>query len=186
MVSGKRAFRGKSAVETMNSILTEEPPCLADTEQPIPPALEQIIAHCLEKDPTDRFQSAQDLAFDLELVSKLSYFSAPAPEQTLASWASNRRAIVAAFILVLGALVAGVIVGWIFWRAEPSSTSPVRVHRLTEFAGLEEFPALSHDGRSVAFTADVEGKRQLWVRLIGGGPALQITHDRTDHLCPRW
>jgi Tol biopolymer transport system component len=52
--------------------------------------------------------------------------------------------------------------------------------------GLEEFPALSPDGRSVAFTAVVGGVRQVFVRLMAGGPPLRITSDPADHQSPRW
>jgi len=58
--------------------------------------------------------------------------------------------------------------------------------RLTDFVGMEEFPALSPDGKSVAFTADISGRRQVWVRLLSGGAPLQVTHDDADHQYPRW
>ncbi len=69
MLSGKRAFRGASAVETMNAILKEDPPDLTETNRSLPAALERIIGHCLEKNPEERFQSARDIAFDLEQLS---------------------------------------------------------------------------------------------------------------------
>ncbi len=69
MLSGRRAFRGASSVETMNAILKEEPPELSQTDRNLPPALERIVAHCLEKSPEERFQSARDVAFDLDQLS---------------------------------------------------------------------------------------------------------------------
>ncbi len=69
MLSGKRAFRGASAVETMNAILKEDPPPLTETNRQLPPGLERIVSHCLEKSPDERFQSARDIAFDLEQLS---------------------------------------------------------------------------------------------------------------------
>ena len=68
MVSGQRAFQGNSVVEMMNAILKEEPPDLPPN-RPIAPALERIVRHCLEKSPEQRFQSASDIAFDLEALS---------------------------------------------------------------------------------------------------------------------
>ena len=58
--------------------------------------------------------------------------------------------------------------------------------RLTDFAGLEETPAFSPDGRSVAFVSDSSGSHQIFIRLLAGGPPLQITHDAGAHLEPRW
>src|SRR4029079_2466471 len=69
MLSGHRAFKGESAVETLNAILQEEPPDLLETQRTLQPGLERIVRHCLEKRPEDRFQSARDLAFDLQSVS---------------------------------------------------------------------------------------------------------------------
>ena len=63
MLSGRRAFRGSSAIETMSAILKEEPPELSQSVTGVPPSLERIVRRCLEKDPAERFQSARDLAF---------------------------------------------------------------------------------------------------------------------------
>src|SRR5262249_56655283 len=69
MLSGQRAFRGDSAGETMAAILKEDPPDLSVTNQNISPGLERIVRHCLEKNPERRFQSASDIAFDLDALS---------------------------------------------------------------------------------------------------------------------
>jgi len=63
MLSGRRAFKGDSAVETMSAILKSEPPDLAESNRSLNPAFERIVRHCLEKRPGERFQSARDLAF---------------------------------------------------------------------------------------------------------------------------
>lgn len=62
----------------------------------------------------------------------------------------------------------------------------VDVQRLTDWIGNEESPAISPDGKSLAFVADLTGNRQIWVRLVAGGAPLQITHGAGDHLFPRW
>jgi WD40 repeat protein len=72
MLSGKRAFHGDSAVDTMSAILKEEPPDLAETNRNVSPALERIVRHCLEKNPAERFQSARDVAFNLEALTDIS------------------------------------------------------------------------------------------------------------------
>src|SRR5579871_574813 len=65
MLSGQRAFHGKTAADTISAILREEPPDLTATGRNIPPLLERIVRHCIEKDPPARFQSASDVEFDL-------------------------------------------------------------------------------------------------------------------------
>ena len=72
MLSGKRAFSRDTAAETMTAILKEDPPELTQLNRNISPALERIARHCLEKNPEQRFQSARDLAFDLEALSQHS------------------------------------------------------------------------------------------------------------------
>src|SRR2546421_785659 len=84
MLSGRRAFHGESAADTMSAILKEDPPDLSDTNQRISPALEKLVNHCLEKDREARFHSARDLAFALEAISG----SSGASNQTIAAMTS--------------------------------------------------------------------------------------------------
>src|SRR5215472_7525149 len=72
MASGQRAFKGESAVETMNAILKYDPPELDQERLKISPGLERIIRRCLEKEPARRFQSARDVGFALEAISGTS------------------------------------------------------------------------------------------------------------------
>ena len=92
--------------------------------------------------------------------------------------------------LLGGALLIGLLLGFNVagvrqWLLQQSSR-PITQKRLTDFVGLEEFPAISADGKTVAFTADNAGYRQVSVRLIAGGTPLQLTHDNVDHMYPRW
>ena len=73
-----------------------------------------------------------------------------------------------------------------FGKATEPSPTDTRVVRLTDLSGLEESPAISPDGGSVAFTASMDGKRQLFVQRIAGGARLQLTRDPVDHEYPRW
>lgn len=72
MLAGTRAFRRNSAIETLSAILKEDPPDLTELLPAIPPALERLVRRCLEKDRDHRFQSAQDLAFNLETLTAMS------------------------------------------------------------------------------------------------------------------
>ena len=101
MLTGRDAFTGASAVETMNAILTAEPRPLADDGRPCPPGVEGVILHCLEKNPADRYQSAQDIGFALETSAALAgAMPARAPEkprwQVYAPWIGAAAASAAA------------------------------------------------------------------------------------------
>src|SRR5215813_9093400 len=69
IVTGRRPFVGKTVADTMAAILRDDPPDLAESGKNIPQDLEQVIIHCLEKNPAERFQSARDLAFALKTIS---------------------------------------------------------------------------------------------------------------------
>ena len=195
VLAGRQPFRGDSAVEVMNAILKEDPPELSaanldsrGSREQISPALQRIVRRCLEKRPEARFQSASDLAFALKSLSDAS--GAILTSSTAASTESKRRRWLtpAVTILVLTTL-AGLffLAGWLrggLMRSTPGQ--PVRLLRLTDFNGLEEFPAVSPDGKFVAFTAEAGGTRQIFVRQLAGGPPLPVTHDAADHLYPRW
>ena len=67
-----------------------------------------------------------------------------------------------------------------------SSVKSVQVERITDFVGVKESPAISPDSKTVAFVAPVNGRKQIWIRLLAGGSPLQLTHDDADHENPRW
>ena len=184
MLSGERAFQGATPADTMSAILKENPQELANHVHNLPPALGRIVHRCLEKDPAERFQSARDLAFNLELLTRdesgsgISIVPSPARRR---NW---KLPLLLGGALLLGAATALLIAYWL--QPAKSVGRPVLLRRLTDFIGMEEFPALSPDGKSIAFTADVGGRRQVWVRLLTGGTPLQVTRDDADHEFPRW
>ena len=180
-LSGQRAFAGQSAADVASAILKEDPPDRLTKERNIPVALDRVVRHCLEKSPEDRFQSSCDLAFHLDSTSAVSDSTTTAE---LRPKNGTRRPLhwLMAF-LMLAASAGGA--WWFRGRKEPPPRS-VKFLRLTDFAGLEESPAFSPDGKSVAFVSDSTGSRQIWVRLLAGGPPLQITRDAGEHLEPRW
>ncbi len=180
MLTGERAFQGDSPVETMSAILKHEPTALSQHNARIPPAITRVLTHCLEKEPSERFQSARDIAFHLESVSDIGSGPMPVP----VSAPQSRARWVPLVLLAALALAAGFAVGRS--RTTVAPATPVSVHRLTELRGLEEAPAISPDGKSVAFTAYAGHKRQIWVRLVSGGTTLQLTRDEADHEAPRW
>jgi len=75
MLTGQRAFKRNSGIETLGAILKEDPPELTDILPNVPQALERLVRRCLEKDRDLRFQNARDLAFNLETLSTMSQTS---------------------------------------------------------------------------------------------------------------
>jgi hypothetical protein len=69
MLTGRRAFRGETEVDTITAVLREDPPEINLEQSSVPASFQQIVRHCLEKEPENRFQSARDLAFALETLS---------------------------------------------------------------------------------------------------------------------
>jgi Tol biopolymer transport system component len=145
MLSGQRAFRGASAVETMNAILKEDPKELSATNRTLPPALERIVSHCLEKSPEERFQSARDIAFDLEQLSGSSSNAAVTGSAGAAPrW--RRAGLLAA--LALG----GVLVGYLA-RGGPEQREVATFKPITFRTGLVNDARFAPDGKTIAYQA---------------------------------
>ncbi len=179
MVAGAPPFRRGTVADTLSAILNVEPDMAPVADRA--PGLVRLVRHCLEKRPEDRFQHARDLSFDLQAVSQRADGGADRRRRRV------RRAALA--VLSAGVLAAAAASGYIAGRrvTSPAATDGGHgVRRLTEIAGLEEFPAISPDGRAVAFTASANGTRQIFVRLLAGGAPLAITSDEADHQQPRW
>ncbi len=153
MLSGKRAFHGDSAADTMSAILREDPPDLSATNQSISAGLERIVRHCLEKNPEQRFQSARDLAFNLGAVSTESApLSAPASSFRPLARRSVRIAPFAAALLaagILGAFVARRL-------SQPPPTPDFR--QLTFRRGTIGSARFAPDGKTVVYAAAWEGR----------------------------
>jgi eukaryotic-like serine/threonine-protein kinase len=113
MISGKRAFRGDTMADTISSILKEEPPDLSASGRDVPPLLERIVHHCLEKDPAARFQSASDIAFALEALSSISSASTGATAgmstEAIAAPTSRKPWLVPALFGVIAVLVVALL-----------------------------------------------------------------------------
>ena len=162
MLSGKRAFHGDSAAETMAAIAKEDPPDLSTATPSVSPALDGVVRHCLEKSPGERFQSARDLAFALQSVSGLSSKSS-AP---IALRRSRRGWIARAFVAALGAAAVfflGSMVG--ARRARPPAA---KFRRLTFRRGNVLFARFTPDGQNVVYSAAWEDKpTEIFVTRIG-------------------
>ena len=155
LVSGQRAFQRSTAAETMTAILREEPPDVSEhTAAGLPPALGQIVHHCLEKSPSERFQSASDIAFALQALSGSSPSSQSAMPRVLIA-TRQRLWIRLAAVLVAGAVIGAT--GFVAGRLNVSapvavSFTPLTYQDQTIFRGL-----FAPDGKTIVFSATIDG-----------------------------
>jgi serine/threonine protein kinase len=166
MVTGRRAFEGKSQISVLAAILEKEPAPISSLEPTSPLALDRIIRTCLAKNPDERFQSAQDIALQLKWIAEGNEVAAarsiPAKNRWL-PWGLAAAGVLATIILAL--LYVGA-------RSQPevvvrSSILPPQKSKFT-LLGSEAGPVVvSPDGRRIAFSApDQQGKTVLWVRAL--------------------
>jgi Tol biopolymer transport system component len=174
MLSGQRAFRRDTSIDTMTAILREDPPDLPLADRRIPPALGRIVDRCLEKAPAARFQSTGDLAFALDSLSSHSTAAepvaavTPSRERVVPVWA-----LVAAGGVAAGALAALAAVAW--FQPAPPDVRAVRFVVAPPDGWILPLQAqgnaangslsVSPDGLRVAFVArDAKGVTKIWTR----------------------
>lgn len=169
MLTGKRAFEGKSQLSVASAILEKEPAPISKVKPLTPPSLDHAIRRCLAKDPEDRWQTARDLALELKWLATASS-EAPLPIQLSAKpsrwipWLLAALALLAALVLAL---------------RSPHPGSPDRAVFRTSilppdkarFASIEidegGVPAVSPDSRYLVTPVhDTDGKIRLWLRAL--------------------
>jgi Tol biopolymer transport system component/tRNA A-37 threonylcarbamoyl transferase component Bud32 len=153
MLSGRRAFAGDSTVEVLNAILKEEPPEIGTIESPLFPALDRVMRRCLEKDPGERFQSAQDLAFALDVIGSHTGSGSGAAAEALPK-ASTRK------WLLLATVAAGMVVlcAGAYWVGRRAIHDPPSFHALLFRHGYIRGARFTPDGQSVVYSAGWDGK----------------------------
>jgi eukaryotic-like serine/threonine-protein kinase len=175
MITGQRAFRGATRMSTISSILRDEPP-LTEVAELIPAELERAIRRCLRKDREKRIQHISDLKLLLEELKedselgRLTAASAPAGARLRSRWLLPAVAVVCVGL--------GVAAAWMALRRSGSETPAVI--DLTNDAGYNGDPALSSDGKLLAFASDRagDGRTNIWIKQVPVGEPVQITQAR--------
>ena len=181
MLTGQRAFGGKSQLSVASAILEKEPAPISSIKPLTPRSLDHVVRRCLAKDPDDRWQSARDLALELQSISPV--YSAPASGTALARSTSRSRHELIAWAVAATALLTILA----FWLLRPKS----ELSELSTYSSIvpppgTSFqiegdqgapPALAPDGSAVVFGAGDD----LWYRSLRGGAerALPGTHGAT-------
>jgi len=162
MLYGTRPFRRDSMIETMHSILKEdpEPP---SRPQPLPLGLDMILFRCLEKDPKKRFQSAQDLAFALGTLGESSRAS------NLSKPFRKPRKPMPWRLVLGGAGLAALTAGLVWLGLDLAKKPQVRLRRLTYQSGLVLNARLAPDNQTYLYGVSRQGTPpEIWMGRLDG------------------
>ena len=179
-----KPFVADSNVETMHKILHDKPTPVEEINKDVPAEVRRLIRRCLAKNPEQRFQSAKDLAIELrEIVDE---FDSLSPSGSSGSGSSalgaparaGRRASpiiwIAGVALLAVAVVAGVFLARRGGRPSVPAAPPAILVSTVTNRGAINGAALSPDGRYLAYSLFLDGKRTLWVRQVATGSDVQI------------
>jgi eukaryotic-like serine/threonine-protein kinase len=170
MVTGQRAFEGKSTAKVVAAIMTTEPTPITTLSPLTPTTLERVVKKCLSKDPEERWQSAGDLASELRWIAE----SGSQSGATIAVPAPSRRKLLTWAALALVA-AAGALGGFLLRRPAILPTLRVAVNLPPGSTLIEGQATLSPDGQMVLLSlTDADGKARLWIRSLSGDTAQPI------------
>jgi Tol biopolymer transport system component/predicted Ser/Thr protein kinase len=175
MIAGRRAFDAASSASLIAAVLKDQPSPIGEVRPETPPAIVHLIATCLEKNPEDRWQTARDLRREL-----LQPTAAILPRSV-----ARRRIPWVGLGLIAAALGLGFAAAR--WRAVDHALV-IDAVPLTTYPGIESEPALSPDGKLVAFTwtgADY-GPTKICVKQLDASEPLVLSHGNAWHGSPVW
>jgi Tol biopolymer transport system component len=170
-MSGRKAFAGKSQASLISSIMAGSPPPITSLQPMTPPALERVIKTCLNKDPEDRWQTAQDLAAELKWIAEGgSQIGAPAPVVSRRKSRERWAWAAAGLFAVISALTGARLL-----TQHEAPRLPTRFAVAPPKDVEIEWPRISPDGRAVAFVGvDLRGRRSIWVRQMDSFDAIHL------------
>jgi eukaryotic-like serine/threonine-protein kinase len=179
MVTGKRAFTGKSQANIVAAILASEPPSVSTVQPMTPPALAQVVKTCLAKDPEERFQTVHDLKLQLKWIAEASSSQLAAPAQVRARRVLQKRTLMIAagvgWILAVAALAVFLANRTQLEEARRPMTASWLAPSDEEFAPIVAgAPALSPDGSKLTFLTGNLTDLKLWVRDVTTGTVHQV------------
>jgi serine/threonine protein kinase len=191
MAAGKRPFSGKSQISLASSILENDPEPIRASKPQIPVAYEQAVTTCLQKNPEERFQSAQDLKLQLQWIGKEKPASAATGLDAVTTVPRKTQRLAWVFV-ALAMLILGIAAGFFLHPAStpaPAIRTVINSPEKTSFNLAGDFagpPVLSPDGTSIVFsTTSAEGKSSLWIRAMNSLEARPLA-DTDGAYFPFW
>jgi serine/threonine protein kinase/Tol biopolymer transport system component len=178
MVTGSRPFDGPTAPVIFEALLNKTPPPVRERNPKVPAELERIIGKLLEKDRGMRCASAADLRAELIRI-KASHDAQHAPASSAPRVSASRPVLRYAAVL-FPILIAATGLEWYYRAPKGPVTVPSEFVQLTNFSDYATAPALSRDGRMVAFFRGggyFQGTGQVYVKLLPDGESKQLTDD---------
>jgi Tol biopolymer transport system component/predicted Ser/Thr protein kinase len=169
MATGERPFRGETASALLAAIQKDTPASVTELRPELPRELGRILRRALAKDPEERIQTAKELRHELREL-KVEVDSGEAWERPRPVRARRRWALVAGLAIV--AVAAGAAI-WRLVSRQPAA-EPLTVTPITSDPAEEASPALSPDGKLVAYVRPREGGADLYVKQIGGGEPIRV------------
>jgi serine/threonine protein kinase len=187
MATGKMAFRGKTSALVCKAILDETPSPLSQANPELPQRLEEIVSKALEKDRSLRYQSAAEIRSDLQRLKRDSESGAAFPKAAATSGPRGWRKVLVIAATAVVLVAVGFATLMLFRSKERSGPDSTKWEQLTFFTDSAVYPALSPDGRMLAFIRGNDsffGPGDIYVKLLPSGDAVQLTHDSALKLRP--
>ena len=185
MLTGASPFAGRPFAQILAAHVQEQPEPVATRCPSAPLALAALVMSCLAKRPEDRPQSASALIAALDTITTPSGGNTATDVRGVSS-ATRRVATIAAAAAVVVALGTAAAL----WMTRNGGTAPVRPGRVTSLAttlALEMGPAISPDGKFVAYVAGVPGRYHILVRQVAGERSVDVSAGVAgEHTQPRW
>ena len=169
MLTGKKAFEGKSQASLIGAIMKAEPRPISHAQPLTPAAIEHVVARCLVKDPDERWQSANTLKRKLQWIVRTRGSGTAVVEAPRRRWLDV--AVTTAIVVLLAAVS---VPAYLYWRG-PGDPEPVQFRHT--ISGLSESDiAISPDGQTIAFVAkpDASGASSLYTRPAKGLVAVKL------------
>ncbi|MDQ1474177.1 MAG: eukaryotic-like serine/threonine-protein kinase [Bryobacterales bacterium] len=178
MFTGNRPFERDSNGEMLSAVIRDQPKKLRSIAKDLPPRLEELVAQCLEKRVERRYQRMEDVRDELESLRQTATM-----EGLLAARSARPFWQLWKIWSAAGLLAAVVVSGILLWshaRDQPPRASPV-LTRVTSDEGLTTDPALSPDGKLLAYASDRGGDTlDIWIQPTDGGPPVLLTKHPAD------
>jgi eukaryotic-like serine/threonine-protein kinase len=185
MATGTLPFTGDGWAARIEAVMNRTPRPAGERRRDLLPGIGRVIDRALEKDPQARYQSAADMRADLLRARRvLTTQSEPRSSQPMPR---SRRSRIVYAAVGAGVLLTLAIAGWYFGSGNRAVTSPSEYLQLTDFTDSAVAPALSPDGRMVAFFrggAAFMTNEQIYVKVLPDGQSRQITNDPSPKYDP--